>query len=221
MKKKNLISTIVCVLGLLATACNMASHATSTSSAATAQDSNPRKDASADHQNKSVLIWSVDGKGAQLEARLEPLGADSSSRFASPVQLTITNLTTGRVIFSENNGDRPISMYIRDLNDDWREELVVNWAGGSASRLEIIALSGTEARIILNESYRIDAALIDLSGASRIDVLITTGDSGVGPFYTTRYIWKGERYLPVGKVPYISLTQAIEERFRSFSSRRR
>ena len=93
-------------------------------------------------------------------------------------------------------------MYVRDLNDDWNDELILTWAGGSADRIEILSVGSHTATSILDESYRVDAALVDLSGRGKIDVLITTGDTGAGPFYVTRYAWQNEKYAAVGRMRY-------------------
>jgi hypothetical protein len=168
------------------------------------------------YRTVDLVVWNVDSK-TKVEARIETL--DAPPRDGSPplpsTRFKIKNIDTGGSIYEHNSGDRPVSMYTRDLNNDGSEELIITWGGGSADRLEIITVSAKQARIVLSESYRIDAALIDLSGKGNIDVLVSTGDSGAGPFYTTRYVWENDRYLPVGKVPYDVLMRSVEKQFAS------
>jgi len=48
----------------------------------------------------------------------------------------------------------------------------------------------------------------------------TTGESGVAPFYTTRYQWKGDRNEQAGRVPYERLSNAVRIQFYTASERR-
>jgi hypothetical protein len=161
----------------------------------------------------ATVIWEVNGRGAKAEAKLEVLENEVSSGNLPFARLKIMNLVTSKVIFEKEYADSPISMFVRDLNGDSIKELIVNWEGGSASRLEILEVNVDSARVILYESYRVDAALIDLSGKGIVDILITTAESGVGPFYTTRYVWRGREYRSVGRVPYAKLRTAINRAF--------
>lgn len=162
----------------------------------------------------SVIVWDVDSMNARIEARMETLNEPESNIFAiAPTRLIIKNLSMNQLLFEEKSGDSFVSMYARDLNDDYIDELIVTWAAGSSYRIQIIAVDTTRADVILNESYRLDAALVDLSGVAKVDVLITTGNSGVGPFYTTRYVWTGEQYKAVGQMPYEKLINIIKKQF--------
>lgn len=161
------------------------------------------------------VVWKLDSK-TKVEARIEALDPSRSGSTALPsTRLKIKNLETGQLVYEQDSSDRPISMYTRDLNDDWSDELILTWGGGSADRLDIITVNATQARVVLSESYRIDAVLMDLSGKGMIDVLISTGDSGAGPFHTTRYAWKNNRYVPVGRSPYQVLIRSLEKQFAS------
>lgn len=212
MKTNILIITLL--FGLVALGCSATSRPIASREVLSPQAVSKNKEESEGYRTVNLVVWNVDSK-TMVEARIETLDTPPSN--GSPplpsTRLKIKNIDTGESIYEQNSGDRPISMYTRDLNDDWREELILTWGGGSADRLEIITVSATQAGIVLNESYRIDAALIDLSGKAKIDVLISTGDSGAGPFYTTRYVWKNDRYLPVGRVPYDVFIRNVEKRF--------
>lgn len=162
----------------------------------------------------ATAIWEVNSQGIKAEAKLERLEHEAPFNTHPFARLTIMNLATHEIIFEEKNDDSPISMFVRDLNGDGIKELILNWEGGSASRLEILEVNADSARVVLYESYRVDAALIDLSGKGEVDILITTAESGTGPFYTTRYTWRERRYQVAGRVPYAKLRSAINREFR-------
>lgn len=171
------------------------------------------------YRNVSLLTWE-ETLGVLVEARLETLaGHLKDAPYGYPISvLTITNLTTGKVIFKQDNQDSPISMYVRNISDDGGNALVITWSGGSADRIEILAVDATQAHQILNEYYRLDATLISLSDGS-VDVLITTAKGGAQPLYTTRYAWKEGRYVSTGTAPYKRLANIINSQFVKTRSR--
>lgn len=119
--------------------------------------------------------------------------------------LKIMSLPSGKIIYQEKVQDFPITMYTRDLNGDKQEELIIIWeAGAVASRIEILSVSEDKITILLNEDYRVKADLIEKADGN-VDIVITTGESGAGPFVSTRYSWKkGGVYQPVSQSPYRS-----------------
>lgn len=119
--------------------------------------------------------------------------------------LKITSLPSGRIIHQEKVQDFPITMYTRDLDGDKQEELIIIWeAGAVASRIEILSVNEDKATVLLNEDYRVKADLVE-GNDGKVDVVITTGESGAGPFVSTRYSWKkGGVYQPVSRSPYRS-----------------
>jgi hypothetical protein len=163
----------------------------------------------------SFVVWTV-GENSTIEARLEVLSKTSKDYSASlsPSRLVIKNRNSDKIIFEQNSADTPVSMYVRPLNEDIGEALIVTWSGGSADRIEIFDVGETSVRKVLSESFRIDASLADLSGVGQIDVLITTGDNGSGPFYTTRYVWDGTSYKPTSKVLYKDFVNFIQKSFK-------
>lgn len=173
------------------------------------------------YRSVSVIVWKVDSRDTQVEARLETLNVPLKDAAADlPLsRLVISNATTKEVIHQQNVDDRPLSMYVRDVNGDSFSELILTWSKGAvAERLEILSVAATQVQVALDKSYRLDAALIRLADET-VDVLVTTGDSGNGPFYTTRYVWRGGRYQAVGRLPYEKLTATIKHLFAN--SRRR
>ena len=167
------------------------------------------------YRDVSTVVWEV-GKGVRIEARLQRIDRSSASASLTeaPSRLVIRNLTANKTIYEQDSEDIPISMCALDDLGDIGKAVVLRWAGGSAERLEILAVSESNARVVLYESYRVSASLIDL-GNNAPDVFITTGDSGAGPFYTTRYMWQRDRYLPVGRVRYENFIRTINEQFSS------
>lgn len=172
-----------------------------------------KKDKSQLYHIVSSAKWEVDGD--KVEARLETLGGllKDAPKNIPFTRLSITNLATNETILEQGNDDHPGSMFVRVLNEDIGEALIVTWSTASADRIEIFDVHAKQARLILSEYYRIDAALVDLSSKGNIDVLITTASGGAGDFYTTRYVWDGKQYTAAGKVPYTSLTNVIKKQF--------
>lgn len=156
-----------------------------------------------------IFVWEVD-EGLKLEARAEQVSASGE---ITTSRLIVKNLATNNIILQKEYDGFITSMYTRDLNSDQHPELLLTWTRGTvADNLEVFSVNTTQAQTLLAETYRTDATLTYISGDS-VDILISTGDSSAGPFYTTRYVWKGDRYKPAGKVQYEKLTRAIEKLF--------
>ena len=93
-------------------------------------------------------------------------------------------------------------MYVRNVTPDPNPELIVSWDIAAASnQFQIFAVSPAQAKLMFDENYRLDATLLDL-GEDEIDVLLTTGEGGSGPFVTTLYGFRGGKYELLGEVPY-------------------
>ncbi|MEK6285837.1 MAG: hypothetical protein AABO57_08870 [Acidobacteriota bacterium] len=214
MIKKTLMPIgAVAALSLVLLSCSTPS-AQVTNSGSSSSKTNVPPAGQDEYRAVSVNVLSVDNKGTKVEARLETVDEPFKHPSLVPSRLTIRNLATNETIFEEKSDDTALSAYVRALNEEVGEALVVTWSGGSGDRIEILAVDSSKARVLLDERYRVDAALIDVSGHGQVDVLITTGDSGVGPFSTTRYVWNGDRFQPAGKVSYKSLGDTIERQFR-------
>lgn len=157
----------------------------------------------------NTCAWELDD-GTRLEARAERVRGSGG---ATGWRVTVRNPATGALLLSREISYLN-SIYVRDLNADGRPELIIDWDHGvCCSSLEIYEVDAGRAREILNEAYRADAALIDLSGDGEVDVLISTAKGGALPTFTTRYVWQGERYRPAGSVPYKSLVGHIKRQF--------
>lgn len=177
----------------------------------------PNKDGESDkyYYVASVVRWDIDDRNTFVEAELETIKVllDDLPTGLPFSRLVVRNFSTKATIYKQDFEDFPISMYTRDMNGDQHPELVLSLTGGGvANQLLFLSVTETQARIIFNESYRIDASMIDL-GQGATDVLLTTGDSGVGPFYTTRYVWKGDRYEAVGRVLHERLINIVNRQF--------
>lgn len=207
---KHVIKAVIGLASLSLLACGGSSSAVVRPS----DSPEPRKaeERSSPYRNVSTATWEV-GRGVQIEASLERLNrplVDAPADLPA-ARLTIKNLAIGSVIHQQDSDDSPVSMYARDLGGVGRV-IVLTWAGGSAERLEIIAVDAARARIILSESYRVSASFIDLEDDTT-DVLITTGESGAGPFHTTRYVLRDGRYQPDGVSPHKSFVDAVKQQF--------
>lgn len=157
----------------------------------------------------NVCTWEIDD-GTRLEAKAEKVNAPDE---ATIWNVTVRNLATD-VILLNREIFYLTSMYIRDLNGDGKPELIIDWDHGvCCSSLEIYEVDAQKAREILNEAYRVDATLIDLSGEGKVDVLISTAEGGAMTKFTTRYVWQGEKYKPMGKVSSEVFIRSIKRQF--------
>ena len=167
------------------------------------------------YREANVLRWDVDGRGTFVEARVETIKVtvDKLPTGLSFSHLTIKSLTTGSLIYQEEIDGFPISAYTLDVNGDRTPDLVTTWTAGTvAERLQIFNVSATQAGVLFNESYRVDASLLNLSEGA-LDIFVTTAEFGTGPFYTTRYVWDGESYRAIGKVAHSSFINTIKHQF--------
>lgn len=150
----------------------------------------------------------VEVKVKTIKVRLDQLPPDMPYSY-----ITLKNLKTGAQILREDYKGFPMSIYTLDVNGDQREEVVTVWtAGAVAQQMEILDVKTTEARTIFNKTYRVDAALMNL-GDGTMNILVTSSESGTGPFYTERYEWGNGRYEMAGKAAYKDIIAAIEQQF--------
>lgn len=213
--KKHIAVALGGLLGLSVLGCEVSSRAVVLSDGTSLKETGRDERQPQQYRDVSVAVWEADSKGTKVEARLMTLNAPLKDAPAElPLsRLTIKNLAAGKVIHECDVDDRPLSMYTHDLNSDGFPELVLTWNKGAvAERLEIFSVNAAQARVLLNEAYRSSATFMHLDDKT-VDVLITTSDSGVGPLYTTRYTWGGDRYEAAGKASYNSLVSAIKKRF--------
>lgn len=211
--EKLVITTMNLLLGL-ATACSV--EKPWSSNAIPYKDVAGAEFKSASYETAIVYVWELGSAGTKIEAKVETLSVMlKDAPIGTPLsKLVIRNLKSQKVIFEQSVDDRPIYMITRDLNGDGDMELIVSWTSGAvAERIEIFTIGENEARRVLDEAYRVDATLADLSDET-VDVLITTAESGASPAYTTRYVWQGGQYKPVGRVRYEHFIKQVKGLFR-------
>ncbi|MFL6276471.1 MAG: hypothetical protein ACJ74G_14870 [Blastocatellia bacterium] len=162
-----------------------------------------------------TVTWDVDSKGTFVQARIETIKV-LLSELPQKVpfsRITITSLTNKSVIYVQNLDEFPLSIYTRDVNGDQNEELVVVWtAGAVANQMQILKVGSSQAQMIFDKGYRVDAALVDLGGKG-LDILVTDGESGGGPFETTRFVWRDGHYQASGKIPSQNFENTIKRLF--------
>jgi hypothetical protein len=171
---------------------------------------------SASYETVIFYTWEFGDDNTKIEAKVETLvGKLIDAPRGMPLsKLVIRNLKSQKEIFEEDlDDDLPGYVIIRDLDGDDKMELIATWNSGATSeRIEILKIDEDRARRILDESYRVDASLIDLSGKATT-VLITNTKMGAIPDYTVRYTWQGEQYKPAGKVKYEHFVKQVESLF--------
>jgi len=165
----------------------------------------------------NICSWELDD-GTRIEARAEKTNPPDEP---TTWQITVKNLTTNKVILRREIL-YDLSMYLRDLKGYGQRELIIDWDHGVCCRqLEIYEIDRRGAHELLNEAYRASATLIDMYGKGKVDVLISTAEGGALPMITTRYVWQGDRYRPVGSFPSGKLLSELRNRFSERSRARR
>ncbi len=161
-----------------------------------------------------ALRVSTDDKDGEGEVRVRTIkvSLDQLPQNMPYSYLEIRNPATGAQILREDVRGFPISVYTLDVNGDEKKELVTVWTAGVGQRLQIFDVGPAQARPVFDESYRLDAALVNLGGGT-IDILLTSAEYGTGPFFTTRYVWRNGRYESAGTAPYKNVVTAIEQQF--------
>jgi len=161
----------------------------------------------------SAAIWDDYKENTRFDARiftLIPRLIDAPDNV--PIsRLVITNLTTERTIFQRDMDFRPLGMHTERLFDN-QLALVTEWAGGSADGIMIFSVSPLGGKVVLDEDYRIGASFIP-GGGDTVDVFITSGCCGVGPFYTTRFVYNGQAYKPAGSMAFEDFTNVLNHAF--------
>jgi len=138
---------------------------------------------------------------------------EANGKVAS-TRLTVKNLATNQFILKKENYGFILWMYADDLTGDQVPELVVTSSSGvRGNTLEIFEVGETQTRMLFREFYRVDATFVRLSSANVADILLTTGESGAGPFYTTRFVWRGGQYQRVGVISLDRFRGLIENHF--------
>jgi len=156
------------------------------------------------HKKVRSIYWLVNEEKAAVQAEVYSLKVPLQNAPAKlPISyLKITSVPSNKAIYEENVEDRLVTMYTRDLDNDDEEELIIVWNGGAVSEnLQILSVKEEKVTVILAENYRVKAEFVTTSD-NMVDVLVTTGEHGSGPFHTTRYSWKGARYQPVSRDRY-------------------
>jgi hypothetical protein len=91
--------------------------------------------------------------------------------------------------------------------------LVVQWQGSSQNHIEILQMTSDKVSVVLEEPYRDEVNLFRVAGKSG-SVFISTADSAVSTYYTTRYLWDGHRFQKAGRTPSLHLNNVIESAFK-------
>lgn len=219
---KNHAIVIVGVLLVVVTIrCVEKLHSSDALDAATRKNAGDAEFKSASYEDAIIYVWELADSGTRIEAKVQTSTATlKDSPSGMPLsKIAIRNLRSQKVIFEQSLDERPIYVIKRDLNGDGVLELIASWTSGAVGeQIKILTIDEDKATIVLDESYRVDASLVDASEKA-IDVLITTAESGVSPAYTTRYVWQGEKYKPVGRVRYEHFVRQIKGLFGSSPSR--
>lgn len=138
---------------------------------------------------------------------------ETRKSLSDPIQpaskFTVRNLSTNAILYQRELNGMPLNVYTRNITPDSNPELIVEWNIAAVSnQLQVFSVSSLSATTILDENYRVDVAFIDL-GKDAIDILVTTGERGMGPFTTTLYTYLNGKYVAAGEVPYETLTSKI------------
>jgi hypothetical protein len=178
---------------------------------------------STSYETAILYNWEFGDGNTRIEAKVETLvGKLTAAPSGAPLsKLVIRNLKSQKEIFREDlDNDLPGYVIIRDLDGDGKMELIAIWNSGATSeRIEILKIDEDKASRLLDEDYRVDASLIELSGKATT-VLVTDTKMGAVPDYTVRYILRGGQYKPAGKVKYEYFVKEVERLFNVTRARR-
>lgn len=199
------------IIGLVGTMlnCDSAAGKTSFNNQNSAQDKASQKRTISEYQTTSSIQWEF-GNESTIEARMETLKTacgDVPCRSA-PSRLIVSNLNMNKIIYQSDEWDNPRSFCVQNPG-----QLVVYWGGGSADRIEILEVNSKNAHVVLDERYRFSAFVGAITNDDEVSVFITTAEGGGMPEKTTRYIWKGDKYVPAGTVSFDRLSKEITTLF--------
>ena len=158
-------------------------------------------------------MWDDYKTSTRFEARLLTLTPKLvDAPYDAPIsRLMIKNLTTGKMIFQQEIDFRPLRMHPESLFEN-TQALVTEWVGGTANGIMIFSVNPSGARLVLDEGYRVGVSFI-CSNSSNVDVFITSGCCGDGPFFTTRYVFDGHSYKPKGSMAYGDFVNILSSGF--------
>lgn len=205
------ICVLICVLGVLGVqSCKLMALSTQLSTPITHNKAEEAKN-SPDIINS--IKWEVNDE-VRVEASVEEI---TNKEGQKSTRLLIKNISLNEILFQTDDVGFVSSMYANDVNGDGIPELILTTTYGvGGSTLRIYSVHPKQVSLLFKEFYRIDASVIHLSDPSSgvMDILLTTGETANGPFYTSRYIWNNNHFLMVGKVPYRKLQITVEDVFR-------
>jgi hypothetical protein len=105
-------------------------------------------------------------------------------------------------------------MYIRNMIPDDRPELIVDIGiAASSNQFQVLSVTPSQARLILDVNYIHDVSLVTIDENST-DVLVTTGLAHAMPYTSSLYRFEGDRYKLVGRIPYNTLLRFMNDRFK-------
>jgi hypothetical protein len=215
LKVLTLLACAFCLYGCTAASSANLTGATPPQETAVAKAEGESSDDDRYYREFCIIKLKTDDDGAEVEVKVKTIKVllDQLPLNMPYSYLTIKNLKTGAQILREDYKGFPMSIYTLDVNGDQREEVVTIWtAGAVAQQMDILDVKSTGAHSIFHETYRVDAALMNL-GDGTMNILVTSSESGTGPFYTERYVWRNGRYEMAGKAPYKDIIDAVEQQF--------
>ena len=142
---------------------------------------------------------------AIIETRRKPVQDDL------PVsRLTIKNLTTSKLLYTEDIDGVPLSMYVRNVTFDPSPELIVDTGiAASSNQFKVFSVAPTVVRSLLDENYRSEATLINL-GESSLHILITDTTEDGSRSETTTYGFREDKYQPISKTLHSKLLNSLQ-----------
>jgi hypothetical protein len=160
----------------------------------------------------SSATWDY-GNGAFISAFVETKKSPSDT--VSPdSRITIKNVSSDKIIYEMDFEGGLNYMYIRNLTPDDRPELIVDIGiAASSNQFQVLSVTPSQARLILDVNYIHDVSLVTIDENST-DVLVTTGLAHAMPYTSSLYRFEGDRYKLVGRIPYNTLLRFMNDRFK-------
>jgi hypothetical protein len=168
-----------------------------------------------EYETVNMVTLSI-GRDAKLLASIEQLN-DSIRAIPSEkprAKLVITNLSTGKVIHEEECGDSTLSYPRFDIGSG--VALVMITKGGSGDGIRVYEVGQSEARVVLDESYRANAIMMpndELGGDTGF--LIVDSESGTSPLIVRRYQYddRSKKYVVTGEASFSEFIRSVKAQF--------
>ena len=180
------------------------------------KDKSPVPSQASKYETISMATLHV-GNGVNVQAVIEKLKEPerASSSQGPYAKLILRNLSTGKTIYEEENGDS--SLYDPGFWIDHGAALIITSTGGSGNSIRVLEVTESEARVVLDEIFRTAATILpnDERGYD-LGFFIVDAESGNAPLQVKRYQYNKEkkRYVLTGLTDFSKFIRSVQIQFK-------